>query len=46
MTPLADVEDATAVAGLVTSQRWSSWTGDPFEPTAGYVVLVLHRPAA
>ncbi len=40
VTPLAEVEEAFAAAGLEQVERFSTWAGGPFE--GGYAVLV-HR---
>ena len=45
VTPLSDVDDAFAVAGLELVDRWSSWDRDPFTGTEGYVVTVHRRSA-
>lgn len=42
VTPLADVDDAMAAAGLVPRDRFGTWSGDAFDPAEGYVVTV-HR---
>ncbi len=45
VTPLADVDAAMAAAGLAPADRWGTWTADPFDPAAGYVVATYGRPA-
>ncbi len=40
VTPLADVDEAMAGAGLALEQRFSGWDRAPFDPAAGYVVTV------
>lgn len=42
---LADVDDALAAGGLAAGERWSTWDGAPFDPSAGYVVASW-RPRA
>jgi SAM-dependent methyltransferase len=42
-TPLADVDAAFAAAGLEPVDRFSTWSGDVFDPQAGYVVTVHRR---
>lgn len=42
VTPLADVDEAMAAAGLVPEERYAGWDAAPFDPTDGYVVTV-HR---
>lgn len=44
VTPLADLERACALAGLVRVERWSSWDRAPWTASAGYVVTVHRRP--
>lgn len=44
VTPLSAYDDATAAAGLILSQRWSTWDGQPFTEDGGYAVS-LHRRA-
>jgi hypothetical protein len=39
-TPLAEVDDAFAAAGLEPVDRWSSWDRTPFTDTDGYAVTV------
>jgi SAM-dependent methyltransferase len=40
VTPLAEVDDAFAAAGLEPVDRWSSWDRTPFTDPDGYVVTV------
>jgi hypothetical protein len=42
VTPLADYDAATERAGLRLEQRFSTWDGQPFDPSEGYAVSV-HR---
>jgi SAM-dependent methyltransferase len=42
VTPLAEYDDATASAGLESVERFSTWDGQPFDPSEGYAVSV-HR---
>lgn len=43
VTPLASYDEATAAAGLILSQRWSTWDGQPFTDDGGYAVSVHRR---
>ena len=41
---LADYDTHCAAVGLELAERWSTWDGDPFDPTdAGYAVSVHQR---
>jgi SAM-dependent methyltransferase len=42
VTPLADYDAATERAGLRPDHRFSTWDGQPFDPSEGYAVSV-HR---
>lgn len=42
VTPLEDYDAASARAGLRREQRFSTWDGQPFDPSEGYAVSV-HR---
>jgi SAM-dependent methyltransferase len=39
-TPLADLDEAFAAAGIEPVERWSSWDRDPFAEADGYVVTI------
>ena len=43
VTPLADYDSAMSQAGFTIRDRWSTWQGDPFDETSGYVVTVHAR---
>ena len=43
VTPLAEVDAAMAAAGLSASTHHGTWTGEPFDPAAGYVVATYRR---
>lgn len=42
VTPLGDYDDATQRAALRLEHRFSTWDGQPFDPSEGYAVSV-HR---
>ena len=44
-TALDDVDAAMLAAGLRPVERFSTWTGDVFDPAGGYVVTVHRKPA-
>lgn len=46
VTPLVDVDQAFADAGLMPRRRWSTWQRDPFVDGGGYVVTVHERASA
>jgi SAM-dependent methyltransferase len=43
---LAEFDRATAAAGLVPADRWSTWDGRPFIADGDYAVTVCRRPSA
>jgi SAM-dependent methyltransferase len=43
VTPLADYDEAMSQAGFTIRDRWSTWEGEPFDGTSGYVVTVHAR---
>lgn len=46
VTPLAEVDEAMAAAGLVPVERYGTWDRGAFETGAGYVVTLHGRPGA
>jgi len=43
VTPLADYDEAMSQAGFTIRDRWSTWEGQPFDESEGYVVTVHER---